>query len=140
MDINDITKQLAAKFSGLTLEPEKKPEPEPEPERDSYRSLSSSFDQRRSHIVGQGKLWPSEKVGLTSRPKVAPRRAPCRLSDFTDDELDWMFDTPVRRNMNFEDWLETIGLPPDLDEKHDGCIYTYAARNYLARKQESHRR
>lgn len=141
MSINDITKQLAAKFSNLSLE--KKPEPEEDAHietRSEYESRSSYISRPPQSTSTRSSLWPSERMRLDAKPKPWPKRAACTLQHFTDDELDEMFQTPARRSYQFEDWLEVIGLPRDLHEKHDGVIYNYAARNFLLRKSEAHGR
>lgn len=143
-DIDDIIGSLAKKFSGNMLDDEtKKPEPVPErtyqaPERREYTTGPS----RQGSFADGGKLFPSDKMALRhySSPVSMPKRPPVLISEFSDDDLEWMLSTAAKRSWEFKDWLEVIGLPTDLHEKHDATIYGFVARAFLKRKQEAHQR
>lgn len=134
MNANDIAKQLAAKFSGLSIKKDEPPPP-PEPVYQPVLRNPGAGSKSGGSLGGGTKLWPSERMTLGNVKKPAPARAPVRLNDFTEDELDWMFDTPAKKQWEFSDWCEVIGLPRDLHEEHDGVIYTYAAKNFLRHKR-----
>lgn len=144
-NIDDITKALAGKYSGIDLR-KKKEEPKPAPREYDVGGGDSTFERdtiiRRTQADdGTPKLRPMEKmiVGDSDFKKV-PKRPPVMMMAFTDTELEDMFATPARRGWDFETWLEVIGLPKDLHKKHDGVIYQYAARAFLTRKSEAHSR
>ena len=140
-DMDAIANILAAKGVDQMLG-KKKEEPKIEaPER--------SFDTRRTRIdygmpapmpSGAPKIWPSERMQLrtTASQIIMPKRPPVLIAEYSDDDLEWMLSTPVKRHWEFKDWLEVIGLPPDLHEKWDGAMYQYAARAYLKLKQRAH--
>lgn len=142
-NINDIANQLAGKMA-QDLGLKKKVEPEISTRRTSLWDEDSTPVAPRantSYAAGT-KIWPSERFDLkTTASKVfPPKRPPVLISTYSDDDLEWMFSTPVKRGWEFKDWLETIGLPTDLHEKLDGAMYQYAARAYLNRKKEAHSR
>jgi hypothetical protein len=143
-DINDITDALAKQFGGIDIDEDKKKEAPARPAPREYSNGSSSEGARRSTYVpnesNAPKIWPSERMELRDTGSVValPKRTPVQIFSFSDEEIEWMFNTPVKRGWEFKDWLEIIGLPRDLHEKHDGVTYTYAARAYLNRKKEAH--
>jgi hypothetical protein len=156
-DIDDITKALAGKFSGLDIEEKKKPPPpSTQPawrdpsyfrDREDRRRVSYPSDVRRTTApsdVDRGpKIFPMDRMHLRdtrNNENTRPNRKPVMMLDFEMDELDQMFKTPCKRGWEFSVWLETIGLPPDLNQAHDGVVYGYAARAYLDRKREAHGR
>jgi hypothetical protein len=144
-DMDDITKALAQQYNkGISLKPdeEKKPEPAREVERVSYSRPASSAPRSGISYESGVKIWPSEKFDLktTGSDIIMPKRPPINMLSYSDEDLEWMFSTPVKRGWEFKDWLEVIGLPTDLNAKHDGAAYQYAARAYLNRKKESHQR
>jgi hypothetical protein len=146
-DIDEITAALAKRYAGSLLDDGKKKE-EPKPverltatdDRDEYFSRPRQSSGSGASFASGGKLFPSERMALRSFSSqvIRPSRPPVMLSQYSDDELDWMLNTPAKRGWTFEDWLEVIGLPRDLHEKHDLSIYGFAARAYLKRKQEAH--
>jgi hypothetical protein len=138
--MKDITKALASKYSGVSIE-KKKEEPKFEPRE--YSTGSSYEPPTRSYSgYGETRIWPSERMELrdTKSSFMPPKRPPVLISIYADDELEWMFSTPAKRGWEFSDWLEVIGLPRDLHEKLDGAMYQYAARSFLNRKREAHQR
>ena len=136
--IDDIINALGAKhISGLTIEPERKAAPPaPEPHQTSRPSYPPSTG------VGAPKIFPSDRMLLRSKRDDGskPSRPAISLLNFSDEEMEQMLATPVRRGWEFSDWLEVIGLPRDLHEKHDTPIYGYAARAFVRLKQDAHRR
>lgn len=154
-EIDDITKQLAEKFSGLQIEDPNKPKPKPveqsRRDEDGIPSLHDALDRRytrhygsssssSSSSMGGPRIWPSEKFDLRDhRNGKKPTRKPVTIDMIDKADLEECFKTPCRRGWEFPDWLEVIGLPPDLHEEHDGVLYRYAARAYLDRKSEAHR-
>lgn len=144
-DIDDITNALAAKYGeGLSIEEKKKPEPVRH-ERSYTQGRQSSFDDLDDALVSRPaktgpKIFPSEKMSLKTYKRTGrPNRPPILMNTYSDDDLEWMFSTPVKRGWDFDTWLEVIGLPKDLTEGYDGAIYQYAARAYLNRKKEAHK-
>lgn len=144
MSVDNILKQLAKQYVKLPTQP--KPEDTSAYDDVPDDAFARPYEERRSTVVRSGdlppplKIMPSERIILGAvRGKPAPQRAPVLLSDFPPDELDWLLDTPVRRDMDFQHWLAVCGLPMDLHETHDE-IYTLCATTFLARKRESHRR
>jgi hypothetical protein len=137
--VSDITKALAAKYGSNLLGVEKKEPVKVAPR--VYHEPEYEYTGPVVSNVGAPKLFPSDRMALrsTSSKVIMPRRPPIQMFDYTDDELEWMFSTPVKRDWNFETWLEVIGLPTDLHEKHDGATYSYAARAFLSNKQKAHR-
>lgn len=132
-DITSYTKNLAAKYGGDVLGKKEVPAPAPEKPKVSY--------QPAPKVGNAPRIWPSEMMELRSwKNNQRPARRAVNLFDFSDAELEEMFATPVRRGWEFSDWLEVIGLPPDLHKDHDGAAYSYAARAYLERKKEAHQR
>lgn len=146
-DIDEITDALAKRYAGNLLDDDKpkevaKPVREYTTGRDTEITYESSgYSQAPSYASG-GKLFPMDRMALRdySKPnaKATPTRGQVLISVFSDDELEFMFSTPVKRGWMFEDWLEVIGLPRDLHEKHDASIYGFAARAFLKRKSEAH--
>jgi hypothetical protein len=141
-DMDDITDALAQKYSGFDLDEGKKKEA---PARPAPREYGNGGSERRTSTyvpreMSTIKIWPSEKMELrhSSSSVSLPKRPPVQMFTYSDEELEWMLNTPVKRGWEFKDWLEVIGLPTDLHEKHDGATYTYAARAYLNRKKEAH--
>jgi hypothetical protein len=136
VNINDITKQIAQKYSGLSIE--KKPEPAPVVTTQPVRL------PRDTSIVPAPRIWPSERMGAglmdSSTVAPVPKRGAVMMFTFPDDELAEMLATPARRGWEFKDWLEVIGLPRDLHPKLDGVMYSYCARAFLDRKKEAHQR
>lgn len=155
-DMDEITKALAQKYSGgLSLDEKKKPAPAPVSSNTSSYSGSTQrssqtqtraddHNTERSHHFGTSpRVFPSEKMELRSwknHSSVIPKRPPVLISQFSDEELDTMMKTPAKRGWEFSVWLEVIGLPLDLHEKHDFTIYGWMARAFLDRKREAHQR
>ena len=148
MDINSITKSIAKQYGGdllgLKAKEEKAKNEQLEREAEEFeRRVTKEASSGYSTSYSSGtKIWPSEKFDLktTASAVFVPRRPPVMISTYSDDDLEWMFSTPVKRGWEFKDWLEVIGLPTDLHDKHDGAMYQYAARAYLNRKREAHSR
>ena len=143
MSIKDITDALASKFHNGLLD-EEKPAPKPVAARE-YSTGAPTTNPYKPSSAGSGapKVFPSDRMALRDgRPAVAttPRRPAVLISTFSDADLEWMLNTPSKRTWQFADWLEVIGLPRDLHEKHDAGIYGYAARSFLKRKDEAFRK
>lgn len=132
--LDDILNAIGAKhISGLSMEPEKKATPPAATyQRPAYQPSAES---------GAPKIFPSDRFMLRSKRDdgARPARPPVMMSTYSEDDLEWMFNIKVKRGWEFTDWLEVIGLPKDLHEKHDAGIYGYAARAFLRLKQAAHR-
>lgn len=147
-DIEDITKALAAKYSGLSIKEDKQEEPKPEPVRRSSQSNSDFFgasdraEYKRSTQQSGPRLFPSERMAIRSWKSAGsiPNRAPVQMSQYTNEEMDAMLATQAKRGWDFQVWLEVAGLPTDLHESHDCPVYQHAAKAFLKRKDEAHRR
>jgi hypothetical protein len=146
-DLDDIIGSLAKKYNGGMLDDETKKKEKPAPRSYDLGSFDEAVPRRSLHLSGGSfsdgtKLYPSERMALrdTSSRIIMPQRAHILISTYADDELEWMMSTPVKRHWSFQDWLEVIGLPRDLHEKHDSTIYPLMARTFLKRKEEAHRR
>jgi hypothetical protein len=143
INMNEITDALAATYGkGISLDEPKKVVTEVY--RSSPMPAPRSYDNGgyQPAATGGPKLFPSDRMALRSFSSsvIAPKRPAVLMSTYSDRDLEWMLGTPSKRGWEFKDWLEVIGLPIDLHEKHDGLMYTYAARAFLDRKAESHRR
>jgi hypothetical protein len=147
-DLDDIIGSLAKKYNGNMLDDETKKKEEKKPAPRSYDLGDFDDAPRRTSSSSGGsfengtKLFPSERMALRHMTSdiIMPKRAAVLISVFPDDELQWMMDTPAKRTWSFQDWLEVIGLPRDLHEKHDFTIYPLMARTFLKRKDEAHRK
>lgn len=140
MNINDITKQLARKYSGDMLKPLAKPEP-PAPARtyQEPRSYSTGVSTGgEQHSFAQGKLFPSERAALGSATKPIPRRPMVLMSTFPLDDLEFMAGITVKRNWTWEAYLEVMDMPLDLHPKHDTSMYEYLSRLFILGKRKAH--
>lgn len=155
-ELDDLTSALAKQYGGIDLDEDKKEKDAAARKaaevarRTSYSSGPREYggDGRRTSINGTqsdgfatgAKIFPSERMELRSfgSEVIRPNRPMIMLSDYSDDELEFMLSTPVKRGWTFDTYLEVIGLPRDLHEKHDAPLYAYVARAFLREKRKAH--
>lgn len=139
--MDDIIKAIASKHAGSVLSAVA---PKPVVTERVY-----SFDEepavRRTTVSGPTYLG-TERLGSTTRiitgirrEKPIPTRKPVDFDEFGAGELEELLLTKVERNWYFETWLEYIGLPKDLDHRHDP-IFGMCLDAYMTRKRASHGR
>ena len=139
-ELDSIINSLSAKHhSSLTIDEPVKPKPRYQPEE---REAPRVYTTGSYSSATPPKVFPSERMGYinSSSNQPLPKRQPFNMFIFSDSDLDWMLNTPVKREWSFETWLEVIGWPSDLHPKHDGASYAYAAKAFIRLKQAAHRK
>lgn len=137
--MDDIIKLIAAKHAGSMLNAVA-PKPEPPVREVREYQTATPYVQRKDSYLGNERLYPTTRViaGIR-REKSIPTRSPVDFAEFAPGELEELLLIPVDRKWYFEDWLHFLGLPKDLDHRHDP-IFGMALDAYMARKRESHKR
>lgn len=139
MNINDITKQLARKYSGDMLKPLAKPEPPPERQHHEPRSYSNGVNNGDGpRTFAQGKLFPSERAAMRTADKPIPRRPMVLMSTYSLDDLDFMASITIKRSWTWETYLEVLDMPLDLHPKHDTSMHSYLERLFILGKRKAH--
>ena len=138
--MDDIIKALASKHAGSVLNAVAPKSVVTErvysfDEEPVVRRVSSG-----STYLGAERLGPTTRIitGIR-REKPVPTRKPVEFHEFNPGELEDLLLTRVERNWYFETWLEYLGLPRDLDHRHDP-IFGKCLDAYMSRKRESHGR
>lgn len=149
-ELDSIIKSLAAKNHSDLLEGSKKKPDPPEREapvertrRTEVRTYDTGTYSGAYNPNNPPKVFPSERMGYinhTSASTPIPKRHAFSMFSLSDEHLEEMFNMPIKRSWDFQQWLEVIGFPSDLHPKLDGATYSYAERAFLKLKKAAHQR